>query len=369
MRKYVKFALIGLLILGLFCGGAMGATLDANFSANVTSGDAPLTVYFTDMSINATSWEWDVGDGTANYTTQNVTHTYNSAGTYTVTLKASNSTSNDTEIKNDYITVLETLPVADFSSNVTSGDAPLTVYFTDQSTNATSWIWDVGDGTANYTTQNVTHTYNSIGEYGVSLAVFNSNGTSSKTVWPYITVSDSNSTAAPVANFTSNVTSGLVPLTVNFTDLSTNASSWSWDIGDGTYTTQNVTHTYNSAGTYDVSLTVSDLLGNYSTKGISNYITVSPLAVPIADFSTNVTEGIVPLTVKFTDLSTNTASWNWNIGDGTANYTTQNVTHTYNLTGTYTVNLTATNPNGSSTKTITINVHPKTYYTGDRIWD
>ena len=64
---------------------------------------------------------------------------------------------------------------------------------------------------------------------------------------------------APVANFSGSPTSGTEPLTVNFTDLSTGSiTSWAWTFGDGgTSTAQNPSHTYTSAGTYTVALTVT----------------------------------------------------------------------------------------------------------------
>jgi len=72
-------------------------------------------------------------------------------------------------------------------------------------------------------------------------------------------------TPAPVANFSADVTSGLAPLTVAFTDNSTDADSWSWDFGDGaTSTEQNPTHTYTNPGTYTVNLTVTNAVGSSS---------------------------------------------------------------------------------------------------------
>ncbi len=79
--------------------------LAANFSADKTSGTAPLTVQFTDASTgNPTSWSWDFGDGSTS-TEQSPKHTYNNAGTYTVILTVSNGTNSDTGTKTDYITI------------------------------------------------------------------------------------------------------------------------------------------------------------------------------------------------------------------------------------------------------------------------
>lgn len=75
------------------------------FMGNPTSGNAPLTVNFTDLSSgNLSSWSWNFGDGISS-TTQNPSHTYTSAGVYTVSLTATNSGGSDTETKTNYITV------------------------------------------------------------------------------------------------------------------------------------------------------------------------------------------------------------------------------------------------------------------------
>ncbi len=77
----------------------------ANFLGEPTSGTAPLAVTFTDLSTgNPTGWSWDFGDGGTS-TAQNPSHTYNAAGTYTVTLTATNAYGSDIETKVDYITV------------------------------------------------------------------------------------------------------------------------------------------------------------------------------------------------------------------------------------------------------------------------
>ena len=71
------------------------------------------------------------------------------------------------------------LPIADFSANITSGYAPLSVQFTDLSENATEWDWDFGDE-ATSIEQNPVHTYSAAGNYTVNLTVSNSNGKDSK---------------------------------------------------------------------------------------------------------------------------------------------------------------------------------------------
>jgi len=165
----------------------------ADFSGNPTSGTAPLNVAFTDLSINnPTSWSWAFGDGGAS-AAQNPSHTYNSAGNYTVSLTATNAAGSNTKTKNNYISVGSggNPPVAQFVGNPTSGTAPLAVSFTDQSTyNPTSWSWAFGDGGTS-TAQNPSHTYNSAGQYTVSLTATNAYGSNTNTKTNYITVTPS----------------------------------------------------------------------------------------------------------------------------------------------------------------------------------
>ncbi|MBD3179327.1 MAG: PKD domain-containing protein, partial [Candidatus Latescibacteria bacterium] len=157
----------------------------------------------------------------------------------------------------------------------------------------------------------------------------------------------------PVAAFSGSPTSGDAPLTVNFTDQSSNSpTSWSWDFGDGaTSTAQNPRHQYSSAGTYTVELTASNSYGS-DTETKVDYITVTePGAAPVANFSGSPTSGDAPLTVNFTDQSSNNpTSWSWDFGDG-ATSTAQNPGHQYSSAGTYTVELTASNSYGSDTET------------------
>jgi len=120
----------------------------------------------------------------------------------------------------------------------------------------------------------------------------------------------------PVANFSTNVTGGYAPLSVQFTDLSKNAISWRWDFEK---------------------------------------------VLPFVDFSANPMSGYAPLSVQFTDLSKNATSRNWDFGDGT-NSTEQNPMHTYSAPGTYTVNLTVSNANDSTSKLSTINVLQPSVY-------
>jgi PKD repeat protein len=159
-------------------------------------------------------------------------------------------------------------PIASFTSDKTSGNAPLTVTFTSTSTgNITSYSWSFGDGGTS-TNQSPSHTYSSSGTYTASLTVTGPGGSNSNNK----TITVTQAQAAPVAIFTSDNTSGNAPLTVNFTSTSTGTiTSYSWSFGDGgTSTLQNPSHTYNSSGTFTATLTVTGPGGsNSSSKTIT----------------------------------------------------------------------------------------------------
>lgn len=170
---------------------ALGDTTrpNADFTGTPTSGCAPLTVAFTDLSTGEiTSWDWDFGDGGTS-TLQNPVHDYLSAGSYTVSLTVTGPSGSDTETKTGYITVYD-IPAADFVGSPTSGAAPLTVDFTDLSSgNPDSWNWTFGDGGSS-TAQNPSHIYTLPGTYTVTLIAANTCGTDTETKVDYITVSE-----------------------------------------------------------------------------------------------------------------------------------------------------------------------------------
>jgi YVTN family beta-propeller protein len=229
----------------------------ANFSSDVTSGYTPLFVQFTDLSKNATSWNWNFGDG-ANATEQNPIHTYSTAENYTVTLTVSNANGTDTTSHLVNVSNSSNILTTAFSASPTSGKVYLSVSFTDQSIGSpTSWKWTFGDGNTS-TVQNPVYTYNKIGQYSVSLTTTNVGGSGSLTKTSYIGVS--NSLNAPIAAFSASPTLGKVPLNVIFTDQSTGSiTAWKWLFGDGnTSTTQSPAYTYSKAGKYTVTLTIEN---------------------------------------------------------------------------------------------------------------
>jgi PKD repeat protein len=228
----------------------------AGFSFTPSTGFAPLEIQIVDESEGALSYIYDFGDGSDPVTTAQPSHIYENSGTYTITqtVKNSHGTANATKTIR-----LKQAPYAYFYPSPINGYAPLTVTFTDYSTDATSWLWDFGDGSSS-TLENPAHTYTTLGVYTVVLTVYNADGNSTST--DTITVNQH----PPVANFTAEPTSGKYPLTVTFNDMSDySPTSWKWSFGDGgTSTERNTTHKYTKKLTYTAILTV------YNSGGSDN---------------------------------------------------------------------------------------------------
>ncbi len=163
--------------------------LAASFNGDKTSGSYPLNVQFTNTSTgDITNYSWDFGDDSTS-TEENPIHTYTNAGAYSVSLTVANAGETDTETKTDYILVTDpTVPVAEFSGLPITGEIPLTVQFSDNSTGEISdWLWDFGDG-ATSEDQNPNHTYSEEGTFTVSLTVSGAGGTDTEIKTDYITV-------------------------------------------------------------------------------------------------------------------------------------------------------------------------------------
>ncbi len=253
------------------------------------------------------------------------------------------------------------LPVTNFNSNVTSGNAPLAIQFTDTSQYATGWKWDFeNDGIVDSSVQNPVHVYTAAGTYTVSLTASNANGMNSK--FMTITVNAPSAPVLPTADFTANITSGYAPLAVQFTDNSQNAVSWNWDFnsdGIGDSYIQNPVHVYEIPGTYTVNLIAGNPNGTTSKTATITVLKAENVnnGLPVADFSMNVSEGYAPLSVLYTDLSRNATVIGWDFdNDGVAEVSSATIVYVYASPGTYTVNLIASNANGTTSKTATVNV-------------
>lgn len=346
---------------------------DAKPSASFTSNYSwdnihpPIAISFNDTSVGyLTNWSWDFGDGT-NSTEQSPTHVFNLIPGDVDDFYGINLTVTDrygrTSMSYDTIYVqMDYHP--NFTAEPTRGLAPLNVTFTDISpplNNIDALWWDFGDGTyfdwynegtGGTPPKSVSHEYTTDGNYSVTLSIMPSYHSemsfqSIKEDLIYV-----GSVYPPNADFTSNVTSGKIPLAVTFTDATTGTpASWNWSFGDGIFSDeQNPVHSYILPGTYTVSLKATNIDGSDSEIK-PDYILVQPLSPPVASFNGNPLTGKVPLTVVFNDTSSGSpASWFWDFGDGTTS-AEQDPVHEYIAGGNYTVSLTAANEDGSDIET------------------
>ena len=247
--------------------------------------------------------------------------------------------------------LLAQVPVADFTANITSGCSPLTVSFSDLSTNTpTQWNWDFGNSN-NSSLQNPSAVYTIPGTYTVTLTATNGSGSDTEIKTAFITVFQS-----PVSSIGADTTYGCNPLSVQFSDQSTTGSgtinNWFWDFGDGNVSTaQNPLHTYILNGGFGVSLTITDNNGCQHTVLEANYINLStPGSAGI--LGGPIDTCVFPLNVFFTDNSTSGSSpivsWLWDFGDAGATSTSPNANHIYPSPGSYDVTLVVADSLGCS---------------------
>ncbi|HEY1038032.1 MAG TPA: PKD domain-containing protein [Bacteroidia bacterium] len=322
---------------------------NADFSSvNPCQGSASV---FTDLSTGGvTSWNWDFGDGGTS-TTQSPSHTYASAGTYTVTLQATNGCT-------DTYTAQVVIPAgstADFTTVPVCDGVATNFTNTSVAPAGSTFDWIFGDTqTTSNTGGNVTHTYSGANTYNVTLNITAPGGCNGTVTHPVVV------NANPVPAFSAgSVCQNVCSPFTNSTPASPAITTWSWDFtNDGT--SDNATSvpcfTYPAAGTYTASLTATT--GGGCTGTITNTVTVNPN--PVASF-TATTECVNDPTQFNNGASTiaapdNIAFYNWTFGDA-QNASGSNPAHTYATCGTYTANLVLlSNNNCTSTYTTTVTV-------------
>ncbi len=213
--------------------------------------------------------------------------------------------------------------VVDFSTNVTSGCAPLNVAITNNTnpTNASIYNWDFGNGTTDTQADPDSVTYTVPGTYTINLEVIFTDGSVGVDsvmieVFPL-----------PTVDFTANATTYCVSdFSVSFTANAPATVSYMWDFGDGnTSTLANPVNNYTAFGNYDVQLTVVDVNGCSNTEIKNNYIQAQPLQ---ANFVSLRNSGCAPFMTSLSASSTPDvplSSHSWRI----INSATASVVQTY----------------------------------------
>lgn len=312
----------------------------AAFTANVTTGCAPLTVGFNSAgSSSALTYAWSFPGGQPAASNQAApTVTYLAAGAYDVRLVVGNASGFDTLLLPQYIQV-SSAPTALFSAQAAGG---LSYNFTNSSIGADSYIWNFGDGATSTSSQPL-HSYAMPGFYTVTLTAVNACGNAQYMM--NLTVGQ-----VPAAAFGQSVTEGCAPMAVQYNDQSTGFyTSRQWQFPGGAPATSSQPSqlvVYTLPGTYSATLQLIGPLGT-ATYTLPNAVTAHPY--PQAAF-TFAAQG---LTVTFTNNSSNAASYSWLFGDGNSSQAAAPV-HTYAAPGTYTVTLNAQRPFCAASTTMTV---------------
>lgn len=311
----------------------------ADFTATTARRDVTLdATTSSDPDGEIVDWEWDLGDGTT-LSGQTATHTYAEPGTYTVTLTVTDDDGQEATATRDVVISLVD-PVAAFTSTATRLVAAFdAATSSDADGTIVSWDWDFGDG-ATATGPTVERTFTAPGTYTVTLTVTDDDGRTGTTSQDVTVV-----LAAPEASFA--LTSSQRTVQVDgsaSTDPDGTVVSWEWAFGDGaTATGPTASHTYTTAGTHTVSLTVTDDSGLTAT--VDRTVEIA-LAAPTAAFSAAATQLTLAVDGSASaDTDGTVTAWAWDFGDGgTASGRT--ASHTYTAGGTYTVRLEVTDDTG-----------------------
>src|SRR2546426_5464111 len=349
-----------------FFGTSPPPTLSASFTYSPSSPQRGQAVSFTGSVSGGSppySYSWSFGDGSTGMGSS-PQHTYSSTGTPTVALTVKdNGSLQQTTTSQQSLTVSGVPPplTASFAYSPSSTQAGEPVTFTASASGGTSpftFSWSFGDGSTG-TGSPVTHTYSSVGSYTTALTVKDSS-TPLKTATSQKTVSVTSPPPPISVTFTLNPSSPDAGQSISFTASAFGGAppySYSWSFGDGSAGTGlQVTHTYNSDGTYQVTLTVADSQGNAGTG-------VSPVVIgtaPLQDgFTYSPTSPQPSDSINFTASArggTPPYSYSWDFGNG-ASASGVSGTYSYASAGSYVVTLTvidSANRSNNTSQSLTI---------------
>ncbi|MFZ4399073.1 MAG: PKD domain-containing protein [Bacteroidales bacterium] len=309
--------------------------IQANFSFNNACENS--YTFFSDSSFISNgngiqTWSWDFGDASTSIL-KNPKHQYVNPGIYNVQLIITGIFGvTDTIFKT--VTVYPK-PHADFdNSGVCLGvNKTFTNLSTIQLGNIINWNWDFGNGAYSNTLNHIT-VYNNFGYYNVKLIV-NSDMGCSDSIIKLINIA-----ALPVVSFTSDITEACNSANVIFTSTAMVDSgfitTWNWNFDDGVSSLMNnnqVGHTFQSTGSYNISLKAISNKGCENSLIIPNMIVIHPNPKAIFSITPSITS-VLNSKIFFINNSTEAANWNWSFGDGDSSKVHSPI-HTYIQEGTY----------------------------------
>ncbi len=313
------------------------------FNASTVGGFSPV------------AWSWNFGDGSTPASTNWTTHTYTTAGTFLAKFSATDALGGNASWS--VLVVVNPTPGVTASASPSATDVGVPVTFKSVETGGSptvGYAWTFGDSSTG-TGSSTTHTFRSAGTFHVKVWANDSvggSGTASTVVTvnalPKVTASASSPSvhAGTSVTFSPSLTGGTGP------------DTYAWNFTDGDYAGSAFpTHTFATAGTYLVNLTVTDAVGAraYATVSIDVTAAVAPLSVTAVATPGG---GTTSTTFSFTATATGGSSpytYSWNFGDGSAAGSGATATYTYTKTGDFAVIVTATDSTGK-TASFTVDV-------------
>ncbi len=329
----------------------------------------------TDEDTSSLTYSWSFGtQGTASGPLP--TKTFTAPGTFPVTLTVKDEWQVSATSAPQNVTIVEpsgnTAPTPVFAQSCTG----LTCSVSSQGTtdpntgDVISYSWNWGDGSALSTGASpAAHTYAASGNYTITLTTTDGWGKSASTT-RNVSLTEPAGNTAPHVEFTTSCTSFTVCQmnSSGTVDNEGDAIKYSWDWKDGTSlsTTANPSHTYSAPGTYNITLTVTDVWGKFTT--VSQSVTITEPAsnhAPTAVIASGTCTSFTTCAMSGTGSSDpDTAAgdgirnyvWSW--GDGTADTTgtSASQSHVYAVAGTYTVTLKVLDKWGHASDPVTMNV-------------
>ena len=313
--------------------------------ASQLSGIKPFTPSFNASIAGGTppfSYSWNFADGTGPSTQASPSHTFLTAGDYSVSVVVTDANPGGARscLSNVAIHVDPVPPLGCGGSTANaSGFAPLTTSFLSVPTGGTppyAYRWNFGDGGAEVTAQNTTHTYTSGGTYAATLSVADSSSPIQSCTQGFTI-----SAAGLGASISATPMNGPAPFSPTFSVSPVGGTApyfYSWNFGDGQLSSnlQTPTHTYVTAADYTVTVTVTDSSG--PVQSATRTITVSAEGMEVRITATP-SVGRPPLGVSFNTLVTGGTApfaYSWNFGDGSAGSSQKNPSHTYYAAGEFT---------------------------------
>lgn len=359
----------------------------ATFIATPDSGEVPLTVEFDasgsfDPDGEIVSWEWDFdGDGRFDDATGEVVeYEFTQEGSYEVTLRVTDN-NGESALATETIEAgsvgglraVITPPIGEGDSFYVGEEYEFEGKLSQIAEGKiVKYVWDMGDGSATKQSSKVTYEFETTGTYEVTLTIYDKDGNTDSTILEVTVIEEGE---APVPDISTvpaasgGVVSGSVPFEVDFDatgskDPEDDIIDYEWDFdNDGSVddTGTAASYTYEEVGAYEARLIVTDSVGNTEETAVSIEVTEQGV---VADLESDLSNGEVPLTVKF-DASGSTykegsiASYDYDFGDGSTYTGGSTVTYKYTDVGTFMVTLTVTGTDGKKdTDSVQVVVRP-----------